>query len=318
MDAAALTAEGKRLLGLQSEAASQSIVALDRAAHLDGGGEAAALVAVLAGAGAHVAQSWPMAIDYLTRSAELGWAPARAQLAMLSADRELAQQSADAQPPADIWARLRRSIDLRPWLAPVQGHVLSDSPSILTAEGFLPPAACDWLIRRAEGRGERAAIYDPETGQGMVDQSRTNTAATVDLSEWDLILLLAVARIGATLRVPLSVMEPTNFLHYEVGQQFRPHHDYLDPDEPGPAQDIARRGQRAWTFLVYLNDGFEGGETEFGRLGLRHKPARGGALWFHNLDGQGRPAPSTLHAGLPPTAGEKWILSQWVRQPPAG
>jgi hypothetical protein len=23
----------------------------------------------------------------------------------------------------------------------------------------------------------------------------------------------------------------------------------------------------------------------------------------------------TLHAGLPPTSGEKWLLSQWVRVP---
>jgi prolyl 4-hydroxylase len=39
---------------------------------------------------------------------------------------------------------------------------------------------------------------------------------------------------------------------------------------------------------------------------------------FSNLDPAGRPEPASLHAGLPPTRGEKWIFSQWVRDRPIG
>jgi hypothetical protein len=316
-EAEALTRRGKALVDQGPEHARQAIELLDRAAHLDGGGEAAALVAVLAGAGAGTAQSWPAAVDYLTRSAELGWAPAREQMAMLSSDPALAGAARTPDAPAGLWPRLRRSLDLRPWLAPpAQVRTLSEAPAVFTSEGFLARRACDWLIGRAEGRRKRATVYDPSTGAPMADPARTNTAAELPLADWDIILLLAVARIGAVLRVPLHVMEPANLLHYEVGQAFTPHHDFLEPDKPGHAEDMARRGQRAWTFLVYLNEGFEAGETDFPQLGLRHKPAGGGALWFHNLHPDGRPDPRTLHAGLPPTAGEKWILSQWVRQPP--
>lgn len=317
-DAAILTERGKALLAEPSEAARDSIVLLDRAAHLDEGGEAAALVAVLAGAGLHTQQSWSMAIDYLTRSAELGWAPARAQLALLSDDPALAAEAREATPPADLWARLRRSVDLRPWLAPAAPRSLSFGPPICASDGFLPEAACDWLIRRAAGRGQRAAIYDPNTGQSLTHEARTNTTTEISLAEWDLILLLTTARIGITLGVPLHVMEPTNFLHYDIGQEFTLHHDYLDKNEPGYAADLARRGQRVSTFLIYLNDGFEGGETDFPVAGVRYKAPRGGALWFDNVDASGQPDRRTLHAGLPPTAGEKWILSQWIRKPPAG
>ena len=76
---------------------------------------------------------------------------------------------------------------------------------------------------------------------------------------------------------------------------------------------MAERGQRIVTFLIYLNEGFVGGETDFPRLGLRHKGAKGDALYFGNLDPAGAPDPRTLHAGLPPTRGEKWLFSQWVR-----
>ena len=102
-------------------------------------------------------------------------------------------------------------------------------------------------------------------------------------------------------------------MHYSVGQEFRPHHDFLDPQQPGPAADIARRGQRIGTFLLYLNGDFEGGETEFPRAGISNRGDTGDALFFTNVTRDGRPDPLTLHAGLPPTRGEKWILSQWIR-----
>ncbi|CAL1549051.1 unnamed protein product [Lymnaea stagnalis] len=108
-------------------------------------------------------------------------------------------------------------------------------------------------------------------------------------------------------------------MHYAVGQEFSVHHDFLDPAQPGPAADIARRGQRMGTFLIYLNDDYEGGETAFPRAGIAHRGKAGDALFFANVTPDGRPDPLTLHAGKPPTAGEKWIFSQWIRdRPPAG
>ena len=49
---------------------------------------------------------------------------------------------------------------------------------------------------------------------------------------------------------------------------------------------------------------------------LQQKPAPftpGEALFWANVTPDGRPDSSTLHAGLPPTSGEKWTLSQWCR-----
>ena len=83
-----------------------------------------------------------------------------------------------------------------------------------------------------------------------------------------------------------------------VGQQFARHFDYLDPALP----EVAERGQRIVTFLIYLNDGFEGGETDFPRLGLRHKGEAGDApstSLRQRPRRRRRPDPRTLHAGLP-------------------
>ena len=37
------------------------------------------------------------------------------------------------------------------------------------------------------------------------------------------------------------------------------------------------------------------------------------ALFFYNVDENGAPDPLTEHAGVPPTRGEKWLLSQFIR-----
>jgi hypothetical protein len=42
----------------------------------------------------------------------------------------------------------------------------------------------------------------------------------------------------------------------------------------------------------------------------------GDAIYWANVDDSGRPDRLTRHAGLPPTSGEKWIFSQWLRSQP--
>jgi hypothetical protein len=134
-----------------------------------------------------------------------------------------------------------------------------------------------------------------------------------DIVQSDLILLALRERIAKLARLQAEEFEPTMVLHYTPGQSFAPHFDFVEPSAPYLAHDIAQHGQRVATFLLYLNDDFEGGETEFLDLGWRFKGRKGDALLFWNVDSNGRPEQRTLHAGLQPTRGEKWVLSQWMR-----
>lgn len=36
----------------------------------------------------------------------------------------------------------------------------------------------------------------------------------------------------------------------------------------------------------------------------------------YQMDNHGKPDKATRHAGLPPTEGEKWLFSQWIREFP--
>jgi hypothetical protein len=105
-------------------------------------------------------------------------------------------------------------------------------------------------------------------------------------------------------------------LHYAEGEQITNHFDFIDPKVPDYEQQIAEQGQRDVTFLIYLNDDYTGGETEFPRLGISHKGQRAQGLFFVNSLPDGSPDLRTLHAGRPPLQGEKWIVSQFVRDRP--
>lgn len=173
------------------------------------------------------------------------------------------------------------------------------------------------MIERGRGRLKLAEVYDDaQPGTKAIDK-RSNSSVAFDLLNVDMILVLLHARMASTIGLPSHLFEPTMLLHYAPGQQFAPHFDFLDAEKPGLAADIQRRGQRIATFLTYLNEDYGGGETDFPRVPYRFRGQTGDALMFANVDPSGAPDQRTLHAGLPPTYGEKWLLSQWVRDRPS-
>lgn len=105
-------------------------------------------------------------------------------------------------------------------------------------------------------------------------------------------------------------------MHYGPGQTYKPHFDSFDPGSPFITEDPDNFGQRTTTVLVYLTERFEGGHTAFPRLNWRFRGRTGDALFWRNLLPDGSRDEATLHGGLPPTSGEKWIISQWVRDQP--
>lgn len=290
-------------------APEEGVRALERLAAA-GNPEAAARAAVVAGAGFGRKHDWDAAFDWLVVAAERGHAAARAQLALLAHE--------PSQTPGAVvaWSKLRERLDLRAWTAARPTRLVIERPRIGVAEQFLEPELCAWFIDRARPLQKPARVYNPATGAPTQHDTRSNTAAAFTILELDLPMLLVRTRIANTLGVPTPFLERFSIFHYETGQRFRRHVDFLDPAAPQFAEDLARHGQRAATFLVYLNEGFEGGETNFLAIRRSLKGRRGDAVFFHNVDARGAPDRLTVHEGAAPTAGEKWLLSQFVRDRP--
>lgn len=272
-------------------------------------------MAMRAAEGAGVPQSWDDALDHLQRAAEDGLVLARAEMAALAGDWTLAAHLSFGNPAEADWAALRRRISIADWLKSPPKRIVSASPRIAVVEGFASQETCQWLIARARSGLTRATVFDHDTGEARTEPVRTNSQCYFKRDDGDLILALLRARVSRVIELPVEWMEVPMVLHYAPGEEFLPHVDFLDTEHPGHALDLAKRGQRVLTFLLVLNEGYEGGETEFTELHSRWKGRAGSALFFWNVEPDGKPDPRTAHAGLPPANGEKWLLSQWVRVP---
>jgi len=316
-DVEATTRLGKRLLvGDRAPCFPKEAAGLIAEASARGGAEAAAVLAVLYAVGASQRHDVGAALESLTVAAERGWAPARAQLEVLSADSQTPAAPPEAAADAGRWRLLAQRVDLGSWRTAPPATQLSASPLVRSYPKFASEPVCRWLVDKARGRLSRALVYEALSREVMVRPTRTNTAAVFNLLDTDLVCVLAQVRMAACLATPLRHFEAATVLHYAEGEEITEHFDFVDPNLPTYEQEIAERGQREVTFLVYLNDDYEGGETAFPRLGISHKGQCGEGLFFVNALADGSADVRTLHAGRPPTRGEKWIVSQFVRNRP--
>lgn len=293
-------AEAIRLLGGSPTEVLRAIEWIDRAAKENDAG-ALERKALLEAVGCNRPPSWDRALDCLSAAAEHGSGSAREQLRILA---RLDTEQHD-------WARIRSDISIENIVQAPPKDAISETPRLRVIEQFASAAECRWLVERARDRLQPATVVTP-SGSQETDKARTNRAIEFQLADMDLVVEVVRARISAATRLPLPLFEPSQVLHYAPGQEFKAHHDYFDPRNPGHSQEL-QEGQRIATFLIYLNEDYTGGETAFPRAQLSFRGKTGDALFITNVVRSGEPDPLTLHAGTPPASGEKWIFSQWIR-----
>ncbi len=192
------------------------------------------------------------------------------------------------------------------------GFVLRN-PNIAVLENLLDDDECEELIRLSAGKLKRSEVVDRAGGGFTVSDVRTSKGTYFARGENPLVSLLE-ARISALTGVPVEHGEPLQILHYDKAGEYRPHHDYFDPSQPGSDEILAKGGQRIATLVMFLNDVPGGGATEFPEIELTVMPRRGSGVYFEYCNGAGQTDPRCLHAGRPVTAGEKWVVTKWLRQ----
>jgi predicted 2-oxoglutarate/Fe(II)-dependent dioxygenase YbiX len=174
--------------------------------------------------------------------------------------------------------------------------------NVATIAGFLSAAECDDYIRLGEATGFEEAPITTSRGMMMMKDVRNNDRVMIDDPARALALYRRVSddlapRFQRTW-TPVAFNERLRLYRYDIGQQFDWHRDgyFQRPN-----------GERSFfTFMVYLNDDFDGGATSFSDDGfgfpggmLRITPAKGMGLLFHH---------PILHRGDPVTTGRKYVL----------
>lgn len=185
----------------------------------------------------------------------------------------------------------------------------SEELDLYTLDDFLSAKECDRLVALINHHLRPSTI----TVQNADRQFRTSQTCDLSLLRSP-VALACDEKISRTLGIRAAYSEGIQAQRYDVGQQFKAHTDYFEPGTGEYAKFGAERGNRTWTFMVYLNDGMEGGGTRFFAINHTFMPKKGQAVIWNNLNPDGTPNAGTLHSGEPVTAGHKIIITKWFRE----
>ncbi len=172
---------------------------------------------------------------------------------------------------------------------------------------FLSEIECDKIILESVNHLERTTTLGEEienyrVANGVFINDENELSRSIKNSLKDLIFLNP------------ERSENLHVVQYNVGGEYKDHHDFFHENESYFEDEIKRGGQRILTALIYLNDDFEGGETNFPNYGLTVKPEKGKLLLWTNINEDLTPNFDSLHAGLPVTKGVKYIAVIWYRE----
>jgi prolyl 4-hydroxylase len=210
---------------------------------------------------------------------------------------------------ADFYQQLSRIALTRlqsgPQIQPVQPTQLYCWPQFLSAE------ECAQLVALTDAKVRPSELASPTEDKTF----RTSSSADLERRDHPLVDIVN-QRIAGAMGVDPAWGEPIQAQRYQLGQEFKAHTDYFEPGSVEYERHGGPRGQRSWTFMIYLNSDCEGGETEFVRLGRTFWPVTGLALIWNNLLTDGSVNPQTLHHAHKISAGVKHVITKWYRDRP--
>lgn len=191
-----------------------------------------------------------------------------------------------------------------------------DSPWVITLDNFLTDEECDRLVELGhEAKYEQSLDVGEENFDGSFDgkksQRRTSKNAWCSKTcRSDKVTQRILERIAQVTGVNSNNYEDFQILKYEVGQFYRPHHDYI------PHQQERQSGPRILTFFLYLSDVEVGGGTSFPDLAppITVYPKKGRALLWPSVMNSfpSQPDKRTQHEALPVEKGVKYAANAWI------
>jgi prolyl 4-hydroxylase len=175
---------------------------------------------------------------------------------------------------------------------------------------FLDEAECADIIALIDAgrRPSEVANYNGDAG--------FRTSETCDLDSTQPVVAAIERRITALTGLDPAHGEPIQGQRYAVGQEFKQHTDYFEPNSVDFEKFCAQTGNRTWTVMIYLNQPEAGGATRFKVIDKIVQPETGKLLAWNNLRPDGSCNAASLHQGMKVRAGVKYVITKWFRERP--
>ena len=180
---------------------------------------------------------------------------------------------------------------------------------ITEIDNFINKAEADYLIHLIDKFAYKSTVAGSGGQYNKLNTARTSYSATLD-SENPTVKNIH-QRIAKYLGVPFSKGEVLQGQRYEEGQYFKEHSDFFTGESY--EANCSSSGNRTYTFMLYLNDDFTGGTTNFRHFKMEVKPKKYKAIVWNNLH-EGKPDNSKMHSGEKVESGTKYIITSWWRE----
>lgn len=190
----------------------------------------------------------------------------------------------------------------------------SEEIALHSVDGFISVLEMEYFKIRFAGMLRPSVVAHPETGEPINDPIRDSATVNITPDFVDWFTMDVERRIAAYTDTKSYQGESFNLLNYQPGQQYKPHYDAFLGDSQGVQNILQDGGQRVKTAICYLNSVEKGGETHFSRLNIKLPAKAGQMIYFSNVDESHKLLNNSYHAGLPVQAGDKWILTKWIRE----
>ena len=162
------------------------------------------------------------------------------------------------------------------------------------------------------------ATRRPSTVADFNGDPTYRTSETGDLPPDDSLTITLNEKITAFTGLDPLHGEPIQGQRYAVGQEFKQHTDYFEPNGPDFDKFCSVAGNRTWTVMIYLNSPEAGGATRFKAIDKIVQPELGKLLAWNNRRPDGTLNPATMHHGMKVRAGTKYVVTKWFRERPWG
>ncbi|MEL7719463.1 2OG-Fe(II) oxygenase [Citromicrobium bathyomarinum] len=183
---------------------------------------------------------------------------------------------------------------------------------LLQMRQFLDPDFCGELIAMIDADRRPSTLADHDGDMYF------RTSETCDLPMDDPCTQRLEAMLAELSGIDPTHGEPLQGQRYAVGQEFKAHCDYFNPDGQDWEKYCSVAGQRTWTFMIYLNEPEAGGATRFKVLKKSFQPETGKLLCWNNRRPDQSTNPNTMHHGMKVRKGTKYVITKWYREKPWG
>ncbi len=127
-------------------------------------------------------------------------------------------------------------------------------------KNFLRSDECEQLIWLVDRDRRPSTIADPNGDDYF------RTSETCGLDHKDPFVAEIDQKICNFADIDQMFGEPLQGQRYAVGQEFKAHTDFFDPNGQDFEKFCSVSGQRTWTFMIYLNEPGAGGATRFSQF----------------------------------------------------